>query len=200
MAQQQIKFGVSRLGSGSHTMAQYACASHGRSLDGVSFVICNNIKGLTEAAQSGACDAFLWETFTTKPLFDSGDLAKLGEVPTPWTSFSFAAPAAGVLSLEKEAAIRDQLFPALAEGCELFCAEGSSSAARIVREFGHKDEDAAAWLSRVQYNTAQTMQADLTRTEASIAILKDIGLVRHDFAAEDLWRGSAIRRPRAAST
>ena len=195
MAKQQIIFGVSRMGSGSHTMAQYACASHGRSLDGVSFVVCNNIKGLTAAAQSGACDAFLWETFTTKPLFDSGDLKKLGEVPTPWTSFSFAAPSAGVLSAEVEGAIRDKLFPALSEACELFCAETASSIARIAHEFGHKDEDAAAWLSRVQYNSAQTMQVDVARTNESIAILKDIGLVRHDFTAEDLWRGSAICRP-----
>ena len=200
MTKETLKFGVSRMGSGSHTMAQYACALHGKSLDAVSFVIANNLDGLKKGVQNGDFDAFLWETFTTKPLFDAGELMKYGEVPTPWTAFSIAAGPSGSLSVDKETLIRDKLFPALAEGCRRFYSEPASSAARIVRDFGHKEEDAMAWLSKVKYNDQASstctspMHIDEARTNDSIRILKSIGLVRDDFVAEDLWRGSSIHR------
>ena len=213
MTKEQLKFGVSRMGSGSHTMAQYVCALHGKSLDKVSFVVANNLDGLKKGVQNGDFDAFLWETFTTKPLFDAGELMKCGEVPTPWTAFSIAAGPSGSLSVEKETSIRDKLFPALEEGCRRFCSKDpsspSSSAARIVRDFGHKEEDAVAWLSRVKYNVVvdekesasnihyspkSPMRIDEARTNESIRILKSITLVRDDFVAEDLWRGSLIHR------
>ena len=214
MTKESLKFGVSRIGSGSHTMAQYACALHGKSLDTVSFVIANNLDGLKKGVQNELFDAFLWETFTTKPLFDAGELLKHGEVPTPWTAFSIAAGPSGSLSIDKETSIRDKLFPALEEGCRRFCnAEpslSSSSVARIVQDFGHKEADALAWLSKVKYNVVidkdvnqesstcyspqSPMRIDEARTQESVRILKSIALIPDDFKTEDLWRGTSVHR------
>jgi len=185
-----FKFGISRLGSGSHTMAQYASSLHG--VANPEFVICNNIAGLAAAAQQGDADAFLWETFTTKPLFDAGELHKAGEVPTPWTAFSVAAGTALSGDADKEAAVRDRLFPALAEGCRRFVADPAAAADRIVATYKHRPEDAAAWLTRVQYNDARVLQLDRTKTADSVAILQQIGLIPADFAVDRLWDGSAV--------
>lgn len=185
-----FRFGVSRLGSGSHTMAHYASSLHG--IDDPTFVVANNIAGLAAGAQREDFDAFLWETFTTKPLFDSGELHKLDEVSTPWTAFSVAAGSALRGDADKEAAVRDRLFPALAEGCRLFVADPAAAADRIVHEFGHQPGDAAAWLACVRYNDARALQLDRAKTADSVAILQQIGLISADFSVDALWQGSAV--------
>eukprot|EP00596_Hydrurales_sp_CCMP1899_P007511 CAMPEP_0119041000 /NCGR_PEP_ID=MMETSP1177-20130426/11085_1 /TAXON_ID=2985 /ORGANISM="Ochromonas sp, Strain CCMP1899" /LENGTH=188 /DNA_ID=CAMNT_0007006599 /DNA_START=94 /DNA_END=657 /DNA_ORIENTATION=- len=78
------KFGISRIGSGSHTMSHYMCSLHNTTAEDSAFVVANNFNGLKKGIEDESFDAFLWETFTTKPWFDKGELKLLGEVPTPW--------------------------------------------------------------------------------------------------------------------
>jgi hypothetical protein len=42
--------------------------------------------GVTE----GKADAFLWERFMTEPFVQSGELKRVGELPTPWPCFVLA--------------------------------------------------------------------------------------------------------------
>jgi hypothetical protein len=148
-----VRFGVSRLGSGSHTMANYAAAMHAESVEPLpesNFTVANNIEGLVQGIQNSDFDLFLWETFTTKPLFDNSVLRKVLEIPTPWTAFSFACGVgSNAPSTTKCKAIRDLLYPALAEGCMIFKRnEMDQSVRRICGDFGHTEEDAKLWLSR----------------------------------------------------
>lgn len=70
-----VRVGISRVGSGSHTMAQYLlCGQLGVPLEKVRFEVVNDLTGLRNGIATGSCDCFLWEKFTTKPLFDSGEL------------------------------------------------------------------------------------------------------------------------------
>jgi hypothetical protein len=73
------RFGISRLGSGSHTMAHYASSLHGISSSSSAqqpeFVVANNFAGLKAGVRDGSFDAFLWETFTTKPSIDAGEIS-----------------------------------------------------------------------------------------------------------------------------
>lgn len=80
----KLRVGISRLGSGSHTMASYMAMLNGiidptnaTGSDCLEFVVANDFKGLREAIASDRIDVFLWETFTTKPFFDSGELLKV---------------------------------------------------------------------------------------------------------------------------
>ena len=66
--------GISRLGSGSHTMGFYLAQLIGIPYDNLSFIVANNFAGLREGIRTGVFDIFLWERFTTKPYFDSGEL------------------------------------------------------------------------------------------------------------------------------
>ena len=84
-----VTIAVSRLGSGSHTMGQYAASLHG--LHDIRFHISNTFAGLRDDVNSGRADFFLWERFTTKPWVDRDELTLIGEVPTPWTAFSIVS-------------------------------------------------------------------------------------------------------------
>lgn len=41
------------------------------------FEVANNISGLKDGIRNGTFDAFMWETFMTKPYVDSGELKKV---------------------------------------------------------------------------------------------------------------------------
>jgi ABC-type nitrate/sulfonate/bicarbonate transport system substrate-binding protein len=71
---ERVRVGVSRMGSGSYTMAQYLALQLKRSPQTLDFVVANNFKGLREGIQADRFDFFMWETFTTKPYFLSGEL------------------------------------------------------------------------------------------------------------------------------
>ena len=84
-----VTVAISRFGSGSHTMGQYAGSLHG--LQDLKFHVSNTFAGLRDDVNAGTADFFLWERFTTKPWVDRGELLAMGEVPTPWTAFSIAS-------------------------------------------------------------------------------------------------------------
>jgi hypothetical protein len=74
----KLRVGISRLGSGSHTMANYLAMLHDIDASLLEFHVANNITGLREGIKNDLFDVFLWETFTTKVYFDSGELIKVG--------------------------------------------------------------------------------------------------------------------------
>ena len=73
-----IRVGISRLGSGSHTMAQYMSSQLlGIPVEKLSFVVANNFDGLCRGVTEGLFDIFMWETFTTQPSFANRTLHKV---------------------------------------------------------------------------------------------------------------------------
>ena len=95
-------FGISRFTSGSHLMSFVLAQQHGWSTSSsssspssahsgdVSFSVQGNFKNLRDGVNSGESAAFLWETFTTKPFHDSGEIRRIGEISTPWAPFMVA--------------------------------------------------------------------------------------------------------------
>jgi len=205
----KCRFGISRLGSGSHTMATYARRHYievagGEDGEGesrqegdgaaVEFVVANNFQGLREGAHNGDFDVFMWETFTTKPFFDSSELRKVGEVPTPWSAFSIccsSSKSSSAETAELDILLKDSLFPALQAGVEAFVNidEREAMVDRICRDHGHLREDAENWLASCKYAIRAgkcPFSADNDVTERAIKILKQIGLVSADYAVESL--------------
>lgn len=211
-ATKQFKYGISRRGSGSHTMAFYTNMKHGLGAlnDESSFVVANNFQGLRKGVTDTVFDAFLWETFTTKPFFDSGELHKIGEVSTPWPAFLFvgATKSAAAMRLhgtiDFSQTVRTRLFPALRDGIEIFRGEHGRSVnisiERICSEFNFKPEDAREWLSKCRYNiptttVEETAGRDSDRLFAvnetvfadAVRVMQQAGLVGVDFSSAMLW-------------
>jgi sulfonate transport system substrate-binding protein len=84
-------FCISRFGSGSHLMAYLLCQQQGWTMDKVEFVEVGSFSGALKEFNHNPDRLFLWERFMTKPYLDSGTLKKIGEIPTPWASFSIVA-------------------------------------------------------------------------------------------------------------
>ena len=84
-------FFVSRMGSGSHLMAQALAAREGWPLDSLTFQIIDNLDGAVAAYARGEEGYFLWEKYTTSPAIAQGTLVRTGELPSPWPCFVWVA-------------------------------------------------------------------------------------------------------------
>ncbi|EAQ50597.1 substrate-binding domain-containing protein [Leeuwenhoekiella blandensis] len=82
---------ISRYGSGSHVMAYVQANELGWDTSKIECVVVNNITTAIEALTEREADYFMWEHFTTKPLVDKGIFRRVGDFPTPWSSFVIAA-------------------------------------------------------------------------------------------------------------
>lgn len=186
----KIRWGVSRLGSGSHTMGVYASTNMDVPSQNLDFVVADNFKGLRDGANADKFDAFLWEHFTSKPYW-SEDIKHVGDVKTPWPAFSFVEGknlAEGTNLTHSD--ISEKLFPGIAEGIKLFVQGNDEIITRICKEHKHTEEDARLWLSRVEYavsDMAAPMAIDADHYRRSVDIMKDVGLVPKDYPAESLW-------------
>jgi sulfonate transport system substrate-binding protein len=87
----ELKFAISRPGSGSHLMASIEAKNRGIVLRPDQFVEVGNIDGAVKALNNGDADILLWEKFTTKPLVDARKLKHIGDTVTPWPCFMIAA-------------------------------------------------------------------------------------------------------------
>ncbi|MDP4956317.1 MAG: ABC transporter substrate-binding protein [Algoriphagus sp.] len=84
-------FFVSRMGSGSHLMAQVLAAREGWPVDSLNFQIIDNLDGALAAYAQGEEGYFLWEKYTTSPIVEQGMLIRTGELPSPWPCFVWVA-------------------------------------------------------------------------------------------------------------
>lgn len=190
----KCRVGISRPGSGSHSMAFYLGQQNNIASNKFQFETLNKFEYLKKGIFDGNIDIFLWETFTTKPSFDNLELKKIGEIETPWPAFSFASRS---FSTSKEDilisnAIRNQLFPSLEEGIALFTDAQSNLGVNIMSgEYQHSEEDARAWLRRTAYGT-NNMSVNKKRWNDAVLILKQIGLVPSEFDSNHLYDSNIV--------
>ena len=188
-----VKWGVSRMGSGSHTMGVYASNNMNVPSANLEFVVADTFQGLRDGANAGKFDAFLWEHFTSKPYWGD-DIKHIGDVPTPWPAFSFVQGKnlAEATSVTPED-ISTKLFPGIAAGIELFMKGDKTIVNRICEEHKHTEEDARLWLSRTTYAISDPeapCAIDKAHYAKSVEIMKGVGLVPSDYTVDSLWAES----------
>jgi sulfonate transport system substrate-binding protein len=145
--------GISRIGSGSHLMAMVLADDKDWSVDGgdLKFTTLNDFKGLSNGVRSGEADAFLWETFMTKPYVDRGELGRAGDIVTPWPCFMIAA---SHQMLEHNWIGIQNMLAAIQESCARFKAGGAESVNYVADRHGLTHEDAQKWFEGVKYATS----------------------------------------------
>ncbi|KAI9461610.1 periplasmic binding protein-like II [Lactarius psammicola] len=143
--------GISRIGSGSQTMAYVMALQQGWATDKLQFEVKNDIRGLIDSVNDGTTSAFMWEWFTTKPFVDAGQVRFIGSVPTPWPSWLIAAHPS------KDRAPSDQLSAFLRALSNYVVASDAPenragpNVQFIKEKFGYPEEDICAWLKTVSY-------------------------------------------------
>ncbi|KAJ3760030.1 periplasmic binding protein-like II [Lentinula raphanica] len=176
--------GISRLGSGSQTMAYVMGFQQGWSPETMKFQVNNDIRGLINSVNDGSTSAFMWEWFTTKPWLDSGEVRFIGSVPTPWPSWLVAAQS----STNPESLT--QFLTALSSHVNAFDSVQSRETKNIefIRsKFGYKEQDIEAWMNTVGYpQDCLVISKDVVMT--TLKTLEKAGVVKSPeggFAVDD---------------
>ncbi|KAK4160569.1 hypothetical protein QBC43DRAFT_325198 [Cladorrhinum sp. PSN259] len=186
------KVGVSRIGSGSYVMS-YVLADQRNWLlptNGVDtahecaspysdFVVLNTFENLRKAVNDGTADFFMWEHFTSKRYYDNGEIKKVGEIYTPWSSWKIVASTklvgdGGALDDKVE-----NLLEKLNKGIKHFNENKEEAIQYISTALDYSEEDAREWLKTVKFPEA-TQGVDLKVVEKTVDLLQKAGVLRED--------------------
>lgn len=183
-------FGVSRLLSGSHLMAHVFAHQQGWDLEkDARLKVVGTLEGARGAMSSGEIDAWLWEKFTTKHLVDSNEWDIVGEVPTPWPCFLFAAS-------ERALAERGEEIRKVVETTRGVCEEFKANAGGATLEYVSKHhalskEDAAEWLGGTEWACAlEVQEATLRKTQEALIT---IGQLKEAVPSEQIFHSPLCR-------
>lgn len=171
---QGTTLGISRYGSGSHTMAYVMALQQGWETDQLKFGVNNDIRGLLGSVNDGSTSAFMWEWFTTKPFADANECRFIGAVPTPWPSWLIAAHPERA-SLTELKTFLSSLTSYVREFQKPESRAGAS-AEFIKKTFGYPEEDVRAWLQTVEY-TRDCTQIDSEVLTRTLSVLAQAGAV-----------------------
>ncbi|EKM58327.1 uncharacterized protein PHACADRAFT_207160 [Phanerochaete carnosa HHB-10118-sp] len=167
--------GISRLGSGSQTMAYVMALQQGWPTDNLLFKVNNDIRGLIDSVNDGSTSAFMWEWFTTKPYQDAGEVRFIGSVPTPWPSWMIAAhptraPAQALSTFLQQLSGYVRVFDSKEKR--------EKDDVEFIREkFGYREEDIKAWLATVGY-PPDCATIDTKVIEDTLTVLEKAGFIK----------------------
>ncbi|OTA99915.1 hypothetical protein M426DRAFT_324726 [Hypoxylon sp. CI-4A] len=174
------KIGISRLGSGSQVMGYVLADQQGWLEPGASpyadFVILQNFANLRNAVNDGSADFFMWEHFTSKRYYDSGEIRRVGEIYTPWSSWKIVASTALLPDQNPDKRLLD-LFKKLDEGIHYFAAHNDEAVKYISTELDYSEADATEWLKTVQF-AIKTEGVDLKVIQSCVDILRKAGVLK----------------------
>ncbi|KAF3912827.1 hypothetical protein AA313_de0202427 [Arthrobotrys entomopaga] len=180
------KIGISRYGSGSYIMSFVLAkekgwlGSGGDKKEPFEFVVLNDFKRLRDAVNSGEADAFMWEHFTSKKFYDSGEIKRIGEIYTPWPSWLITADTSLV---EKKDPRLSAFLDGVNKGIEHFRANHEEGITWITSNLEYSEEDAKEWRKGVKF-VDDVKQVDLKMIENVVEILQDAGVVDKNENAE----------------
>lgn len=141
------RIGVSRIGSGSYVMS-FVLGLQEKFANPFKFEVLNNFKNLRDSVNAGETDAFMWEHFTTKKYYDNGEIKKIGEIYTPWSSW--------VVTSSTKTAESDitAFFKGTQEGISYYNNHEEEALNYILENLDYNDRsDLQDWASRVKFST-----------------------------------------------
>ncbi|KAI5965532.1 hypothetical protein CANMA_003394 [Candida margitis] len=152
------KIGISRLGSGSYIMS--FVLAHQMGFDKFNeFAICSNFKNLRDSVNKiqpqgdspayEISDAFMWEYFTSKKYYDSGEIKQIGEIYTPWPSWVITASTKAVAAKQQDI---HNFISAVNQGTAYFNQHIDEAVDYIASNLDYSAEDAKQWTKTVQFN------------------------------------------------
>lgn len=165
------KWGISRLTSGSHLMVFVLANQRGWNPEtDLSFEVKGDFQNLRNSVNDGSTAAFMWETFTTKPFHDSGEIRRIGDIMTPWPCFMIAATKA---TIDAKAQAIQATLAAVREACKIFHSEEDTMPGIVAERYGLKLEDARKWYAGVKISATKAIsEAALERTISTLADVK----------------------------
>jgi len=160
------KVGVSRIGSGSYVMSFVLADQQGwldTSSDNPPFPVevLNTFSNLRNGVNDSTADFFMWEHFTSKRYYDNGEIKRIGEIYTPWSSWKIVA-ANHLLHPKNGSSGSNASHPRLTteledvlekinKGVKHFEENQEEAVQYISTELDYSEEDAREWLKTVRF-------------------------------------------------
>ncbi|TAQ87215.1 hypothetical protein B7494_g4470 [Chlorociboria aeruginascens] len=173
------KIGVSRIGSGSYVMG-FVLADEQGWLSSTSTEIkapfeiipLQTFAKLREGVNDSTADFFMWEHFTSKRYYDNGEIKKVGEIYTPWSSWKIVAST----KLDgKDDRLLD-LFAKIDKGVEYFKGNQEEAVNYISTELDYSEEDAREWLKTVTFAKG-VKGVDTKVIQKTVEVLRKAGVL-----------------------
>ncbi|KFX98925.1 hypothetical protein O988_04143 [Pseudogymnoascus sp. VKM F-3808] len=142
--------GVSRIGSGSYVMGTVLADQQGWLTPGkapFTFTPLQTFAKLREGVNDKTVDFFMWEHFTSKRYYDNGEIKRVGEIYTPWSSWLIVAST----SIAENDQRLQGLFESLDKGVKHFLENKEEAVRYIYTSLDYSEEDAREWLNTVKF-------------------------------------------------
>jgi ABC-type nitrate/sulfonate/bicarbonate transport system substrate-binding protein len=140
------RIGVSRIGSGSYVMS-FVLGLQENFPTPFKFEVLNNFQTLRDSVNKGETDAFMWEYFTTKKYYDNGEIKKIGEIYTPWSSWVITS------SLKTSDENVQAFLKGTQDGINYYNDHTAESLDYILENLDYNDRaDLQEWASRVKFS------------------------------------------------
>jgi len=169
-------FCISRYGSGSHLMAYLLCRRQKWNADKIEFIEIGNFSSALREFNHNPNRLFLWERFMTKPYVDSGTLKKIGEIPTPWASFSIVVHQS---ALDKHEDTIIELLKIISNYTYKFKQNALDSIDYISNYFEFSIEDMKTWIQDTDWN--YLLDIPIPKLKSALDFLKEAGLVDKEY-------------------
>ena len=140
------------------------------------FVVLNTFENLRNAVNKGEADFFMWEHFTSKKYYDSGEIRKVGEIYTPWSSWKIVA---STKLVGEDGAVDpgvEDVLEKLNLGIKHFNDNKEEAVKYISTALDYSEEDARAWLKTVKF-PERTQGVDQKVIERTVQILQKAGVL-----------------------
>lgn len=138
----------------------------------------------------------MWEHFTSKRYYDNGEIKKVGEIYTPWSSWKIVASTLLISATGEEDERLKDMFAKIDQGVKYFEANHEEAVKYISTELDYSEADAREWLKTVQF-AEKTRGVDLKVIQKTVGILEKAGVLTDKGlkAEEMLGQQSAAQRP-----
>ncbi|KZF20311.1 periplasmic binding protein-like II [Xylona heveae TC161] len=143
--------GVSRIGSGSYVMSFVLADQQGwlepSQPAPFTFLPLQTFASLRQGVNEGTADFFMWEHFTSKRYYDNGEIKRIGEIYTPWSSWKIVVADA----VAGDEARLGSMFEAINKGVKYFQEHLDEAVQYISTNLDYSEEDAREWLKTVRF-------------------------------------------------
>ena len=180
------RYGISRMGSGSHLMAFVDAAQRNwPTQDRPKLVKVGGMDGAIKAFEEGQIDGFMWEKFTTKPMVDAGRWRRVDESSGPWPAFVIAARPDAV---DKHADDIAAIIERVGKICARLSADPVAAIEAIAERHPELEaQDVRSWLSQTRWVCAPTAGDEELRAAGDALV--GVGVLEEAPDPEDLIDG-----------
>lgn len=191
------KVGVSRIGSGSYVMSYVLADQQGASDPPFPVEVLNTFSNLRGGVNDKTADFFMWEHFTSKRYYDNGEIKRVGEIYTPWSSWKIVArndllhPSnwSDTQNAALASPFKDELEDVLAKinkGIEHFENNTEEAVMYISTKLDYSEEDAREWLKTVEF-AKDVRGVDKVVVDKTVGILQKAGVLGGEVDTVDMF-------------